>query len=128
MPHTDLKFFTNEPERDLYSRFSSILKSYTKNFDVLVGYFRTSGFFRLYEAMESVDKIRILVGLNVDRQTVEIIDEAKKEPVTIKSATEAFQDKVEAEFEETEVTSEKEKAIHLFIRNQSFCQRGSHSD
>ena len=115
MPYTDLKFFTNEPERDLYGRFSSILKSYTKNFDVLVGYFRTSGFFRLYEAMEAVEKIRILVGLNVDRQTVEIIDEAKKEPVTIKSATEAFQDKVEAEFEETEVTSEKEKAIHLFI-------------
>lgn len=115
MPHTDLKFFTNEPERDLYSRFSSILKSYTKNFDVLVGYFRTSGFFRLYEAMETVEKIRILVGLNVDRQTVEIIDEAKKEPLTIKAATEVFQNKVEEEFEETEVTSEKEKAIHLFI-------------
>ena len=78
MPHTDLKFFTNEPDRDLYSRFSSILKSYTKNFDALVGYFRTSGFFRLYEAMESVEKIRILVGLNVDRQTVEIIDEANQ--------------------------------------------------
>ena len=42
---TDLKFFTNEPERDLYSRFATILKSNTQFFDVLVGYFRTSGFF-----------------------------------------------------------------------------------
>ena len=25
--NTDLTFFTNEPERDLYSRFSKILKS-----------------------------------------------------------------------------------------------------
>ena len=47
----DLKFFTNEPERDLYSRFSKILKSNTQFFDILVGYFRTSGFFKLYPAM-----------------------------------------------------------------------------
>ena len=115
MPHTDLKFFTNEPERDLYGRFASILKSYTKNFDVLVGYFRSSGFFRLYDAMKDVEKIRILVGLNVDKMTVDIIEQTGQAPVTIKAATEAFQDRVEEEFEETEVTSEKEKAIHIFI-------------
>lgn len=62
MVHTDLKFFTNEPERDLYSRFAAILKSNTQFFDVLVGYFRASGFFKMYEALEQVEKIRILVG------------------------------------------------------------------
>lgn len=66
MPLTDLKFFTNEPERDLYSRFAAILRSNTQFFDVLVGYFRASGFFKMCEALESVEKIRILVGLNVD--------------------------------------------------------------
>ena len=54
MTGTDLKFFTNEPERDLYSRFSAILKSNTQFFDVLVGYFRTSGFFKMYEALEGI--------------------------------------------------------------------------
>lgn len=44
--HNDLIFFTNEPKRDLYSRFSTILKSSTQLFDILVGYFRTSGFFK----------------------------------------------------------------------------------
>lgn len=29
--NTDLTFFTNEPERDLYSRFSKILKSNTQS-------------------------------------------------------------------------------------------------
>ena len=76
MPQNDLKFFTNEPDRDLYSRFSNILKSNTQFFDILVGYFRTSGFFRIYEVMEDVEKIRILVGLNVDKYTVKIIDNA----------------------------------------------------
>ena len=56
MVHTDLKFFTNEPERDLYSRFVTILKSNTQFFDVLVGYFRASGFFKMYEALDQVEK------------------------------------------------------------------------
>ena len=50
MVHTDLKFFTNEPERDLYSRFAAILKSNTQFFDILVGYFRASGFFKMYKS------------------------------------------------------------------------------
>lgn len=79
MNQTDLKFFTNEPERDLYSRFAAILKSNTQFFDILVGYFRSSGFFKMYEALESVEKIRILVGLNVDKFTVKVIDRATNE-------------------------------------------------
>lgn len=67
--HNDLTFFTNEPERDLYSRFSTILRSNTQFFDILVGYFRTSGFFKMKDAMKDVEKIRILVGLNVDKYT-----------------------------------------------------------
>lgn len=92
--HNDLTFFTNEPERDLYSRFSTILKSNTQFFDILVGYFRTSGFFKMKDAMESVEKIRILVGLNVDKYTVKIIDKAnmelKYEAPTTKQAKDFF--------------------------------------
>ena len=109
----DLKFFTNEPERDLYSRFSTILKNNTQFFDVLVGYFRTSGFFKLYPAMEAIEKIRILVGLNVDKYTVDIIDQAEK--LTIKEATEKFSNSVENEFEQSETTSDIEKGVLRFI-------------
>ncbi|MBQ9255795.1 MAG: helicase [Acidaminococcaceae bacterium] len=109
----DLKFFTNEPERDLYSRFSTILKNNTQFFDVLVGYFRTSGFFKLYPAMEAIEKIRILVGLNVDKYTVDIIDQA--EQLTIKEAKEKFSNSVENEFEQSETTSDIEKGVLQFI-------------
>ena len=109
----DLKFFTNEPERDLYSIFSTILKNNTQFFDVLVGYFRTSGFFKLYPAMEAIEKIRILVGLNVDKYTVDIIDQA--EQLTIKEAKEKFSNSVENEFEQSETTSDIEKGVLQFI-------------
>lgn len=117
--HNDLTFFTNEPERDLYSRFSTILKSNTKFFDILVGYFRTSGFFKMREAMEDVEKIRILVGLNVDKYTIKIIDKArmelKYEAPTTKQAKEAFSDSVENEFENTDPASEVEQGVRIFI-------------
>ncbi len=41
--HTDLTFFTNEEGHSLLSRFKSTLKD-SQQFDVLVGYFRASGF------------------------------------------------------------------------------------
>lgn len=117
--HTDLKFFTNEPERDLYSRFAAILKSNTQFFDVLVGYFRTSGFFKLYPSLESVEKIRILVGLNVDRFTVKIIDRMKEEvqytSFTHKEAKEILEETVEQEFDASATTSEVEKGVRVFI-------------
>ena len=119
MVNNDLTFFTNEPDRDLYSRFSNILKSNTQFFDILVGYFRTSGFFKMYQSMESVEKIRILVGLNVDKYTVKIIDKANMELAydspTTKQAKEAFGESVETEFEEAEPTSEIEQGVRTFV-------------
>ena len=62
MAYNDLTFFTNEPERDLYSRLNTILTNNTQFFDVLVGYFRTSGFFKLYPAMSDIEKIRFPIN------------------------------------------------------------------
>ena len=115
----DLKFFTNESERDLYSRFSNILKGHTQFFDILVGYFRASGFFKLYPAMQDLEKVRILVGLNVDAKTVQIIEQSKQGDlfggVTIKDATEQFQNTVVNEFADAEPSLPVEKGVRTFI-------------
>ena len=113
MPNT--KFFTNEPENDLYSRFAAILKDNTKFFDILVGYFRTSGFYRMHKAMESVEKIRILVGLNVDKKTVEFIDQANRETLTEKQSKDEFVNVVENEFAEEDMSKEKETGVRKFV-------------
>lgn len=73
----DLTFFTNEEGKTLSDRFKKIISNNTKFFDVLVGYFRASGFYEIYEALENVEKIRILVGINVDEKTLIINDIAK---------------------------------------------------
>ena len=119
MVHTDLKFFTNEPERDLYSRFAAILKSNTQFFDVLVGYFRASGFFKMYEALEQVDKIRILVGLSIDSYTVKIIDRVKDETkyaaISTADGKEIVADEIEKEFESAASSAQVEKGVRVFM-------------
>ena len=109
MAYNDLTFFTNEPERDLYSRFNIILQNNTQFFDILVGYFRTSGFFKLYPAMQDIYKIRVLVGLNVDDKTLEIINQSHKE------AKDAFGQEIENEFNQSDDTHNVEQGVRAFI-------------
>jgi hypothetical protein len=48
---TDLTFVTNEKGENLKNRFSSLIKD-TDFFDVLVGYFYTSGFYAIYPQLK----------------------------------------------------------------------------
>jgi hypothetical protein len=60
----DLTFFTNDKQQTLPDRFKSTLVD-TRLFDVLVGYFRSSAFYQLYESIEPIAKTRILVGIGL---------------------------------------------------------------
>ncbi len=114
----DLTFFTNEPGASLLDRFKALLK-HVQLFDILVGYFRTTGFFRLCDALEPIDKIRILVGLKVDRQSFEIIDLAtRKNRIDCHSHSKtkkSFTDHTITEIENSEDTHNVELGIKKFI-------------
>ncbi|MDD5094492.1 MAG: helicase-related protein [Dehalococcoidia bacterium] len=73
---TDTTFITNEGESNLRDRFRVLIKD-TRFFDVLVGYFYTSGFHALYKSLEKTEKLRILIGIGTGRQTVELVRQAK---------------------------------------------------
>jgi HKD family nuclease len=73
---SDLTFITNEKDRNLLERFKVLIKD-TQFFDVLVGYFFTSGFHALYKSLEKTKKIRILIGISTDKQIVDLAQESK---------------------------------------------------
>ncbi len=75
--HTDLTFFTNESGSTLLDRFKRTLKD-VRYFDILVGYFRSSGFFHLYKSFERIDKIRIFVALSLDKRTYQAIELSRR--------------------------------------------------
>lgn len=115
---TDTTFFTNEPGYTLLDRFKKTLK-HVQYFDVLVGYFRTSGFYQLCESFESIDKIRILVGLNVDQKAYEIIESVRSRgELDFESHSRTkriFGDQTASEMDESEDSYETEIGIKKFI-------------
>lgn len=119
----DLTFFTNEEDATLLDRFNKVLV-HVQYFDVLVGYFRTSGFFRLYQSFEKIEKIRILVGLNVDRKTFEIFELSKQSEFDFEShgkTKDTYSTIIQSELDNSEDNYELEVGVQKFIE---FLQSG----
>jgi len=114
----DTRFFTNTDNDTLYERFVTTLKN-TQYFDVLVGYFRASGYNRLYKELQAVQEIRILVGLNMDRQSVAQVQQAgfvrQNMPVSLNQTKEAYNKTLQAELDESEDTEDVETSTKKFI-------------
>jgi len=61
--------FTNSSENTLFDRFTGILGQMKDlyAFYAVIGYFRSSGYFALQPFLTGIEKIKILVGINVDK-------------------------------------------------------------
>ena len=117
--NTDTTFITNEGEKNLRERFRVLIKD-TRFFDVLVGYFFTSGFYALYESLENAEKIRILIGIGTGRQTITLVKQSQSPTQGVlqfshAEAKEEFGNSLAAEMEESEDSSSVEKGVYKFI-------------
>lgn len=117
--HTDHTFFTNEKGQTLLDRFKSTLKD-TQLFDVLVGYFRSSGFYQLYDSIEPIAKTRILVGLGVDEEAYQTISHFHPQTVidfeSHSNAKKEFQNSLVSEIENSSENDEHlEVGLKKFI-------------
>ena len=112
------KFFTNSGENTLLNKFDGIF-NFTKvhAFDALVGYFRSSGYFRIRQYLENVSEIRILVGIDVDN----LISEAAKKGLEFNFNTDITRDEylrdVKNDIQESAYSKEVEIGILQFIND-----------
>ena len=117
---SDLTFITNEQGRSLADRFSVLLGKNTRAFDCLVGYFYLSGFKRLAESLQPTEKIRILIGLNTDQPTFELLSQAKEQmKLDLRSHAEAKErvpGEILSELENVEDSSEVESGVRQFVQ------------
>jgi superfamily II DNA/RNA helicase len=117
--NSDLTFFTNEPERNLYDRFNKILKRDTQFFDVLVGYFRASGFYMLQDSLDNVEHIRILIGINTDKEIVEMYKASQEQIVSLSDSTfeskKKYKENLKTEFENSDDSEDVEDGVNKFV-------------
>ena len=66
------KFFTNREGNTLLKQFQGLLENNPniKNLDSVVGFLRASGYFTLRPFLNSINKVRILIGIDVDKYIV----------------------------------------------------------
>ncbi|MBQ7742173.1 MAG: SNF2/RAD54 family helicase [Bacteroidaceae bacterium] len=62
-------FFTNRDGNTLMKEFEGILENnpQVKNLDAVVGFLRASGYFSLRPFLNNINKVRILIGIDVDK-------------------------------------------------------------
>jgi len=116
---TDLTFITNEQDKNLSERFKVLIKD-TKFFDVLVGYFYTSGFYSIYKSLENTKKIRILIGISTNRETYKLIQKSyvpRQESLQFShaEAKEKFSDTLVEEMGVSEDNHDIEEGVNKFL-------------
>jgi len=107
---SDLTFITNDDAGTLKDRFSSLIRA-TKDFDVLVGYFYTSGFHALYPSLEKTERIRILIGISTNRQTFDLMQRIHSH----KEVRDHFSASVKDEMDQSENELHVETGIRKFL-------------
>lgn len=119
MSHSDRTFITNQDQQNLKERFQVLIKD-TRFFDCLVGYFYTSGFHAVYKSLEKTEKIRILIGINTDRETYDLLKKSSDGvEQTLQSShaetKQAYSELVEQEMADSEDTRSVEEGVTKFV-------------
>ena len=108
--NSDLTFITNEGDKNLKNRFDSLIKD-SHFFDVLVGYFYTSGFYAVYPSLEKTEKIRILIGISTNRQTYNLLQEIQSHKEIGSQVSEDLKNEMEA----SDNTFQVESGVYKFL-------------
>jgi superfamily II DNA/RNA helicase len=118
LDNLDLTFITNQKKQTLTDRFNILIKN-TRYFDVLVGFFYTSGFHQIYHSLEETENIRILVGINTDKLTYELTQRAADKAFNPNSNTPFTPSQQSLQFSHAEAKEEYSKEIIEEMENST---------
>lgn len=112
------KFFTNSDHNTLFKKFEGIFK-YTNVFylDILVGYFYSSGYFKVRGFLNDVEQIKILVGIDLDSRSKKAITRGLEINFNADSAREEFLKKAIKDIQDSDYIKEVESGIEAFLND-----------
>jgi len=113
------KFFTNQGDNSLLKKFNGVFTHVQsiKHFDALVGYFRASGYFKVREFLDNIPKIRVLVGINVDKIIKTYHDKGQIYLASPDETKESVMSEIIKNIQDAEYDKETELGIVQFIED-----------
>lgn len=77
--NTHSNFFTNRDYNTLIKEFEGVLhhNPHIRNLDAVVGFLRASGYFSLRPFLDNINKVRVLIGIDVDRYIAQAAKQGK---------------------------------------------------
>ncbi|MDT3387435.1 MAG: SNF2/RAD54 family helicase, partial [Bacteroidota bacterium] len=77
--HTSSHIFTNRDGNTLMKEFEGVLQHnpQIRNFDAVVGFLRASGYFSLRPFLDNIGKVRVLIGIDVDKYIAKAAQQGK---------------------------------------------------
>ncbi len=113
------RFFTNRRDNTLIDKFAGVFSNNPdiRFFDALVGYFRSSGYFALRPHLENLEKIRVLVGIDVDERAARCQERGLLFDADGPSAVETFMASVKKDVAGARYDAAVEAGILQFIED-----------
>ncbi|AMK15260.1 helicase-related protein [Methanobrevibacter olleyae] len=121
MSSYNTSFFKNTTGNTLVDRFNVLLKD-TEFFDCLVGYFYVSGFYKLQESLKTTEKVRILVGMGIDSQTFQLIEDSKTTNISTAEFKKQFKKDIIKEMNNSKDNFNVEEGAMQFVQWLKECK------
>ena len=111
------KFFTNADSNTLLNKLEGVFRHglHIEEFDALVGYFRSTGYFKIHPFLENVSQIRVLVGIDVDALTAKYKYQGLLLAADTSAAKQDYLNRLKQEIENADYSRNLEQSTLQFI-------------
>ena len=111
--------FTNKDGNTLMKEFEGVLQNnpQIRNLDAVVGFLRASGYFSLRPFLDNINKVRILIGIDVDKYIVQAYRQGKMFFGAEEEVKEDCLRKVRRDIESSQYRKEIEDGMFLMVKD-----------
>ena len=113
------KFFTNQGTNTLLEKFRGIFDNNPDiaQFDALIGYLRSSGYFAIHKNLTKLEKVRIIVGIDVDKLLADYTKRGLLFTPNEMAIVEEVDRQITEDIQTASYSSEIENGIHQFVED-----------
>ena len=117
--HISSHIFTNRNGNTLMKEFEGVLQHnpQIRNLDAVVGFLRASGYFSLRPFLDNIGKVRVLIGIDVDKYIAKAAQQGKLFFGAEEEVKEEYLRKIRTDIESSNYRKDIEDGIYLMVQD-----------